>query len=61
MNESQKFVSTLGEPNLVSILMFFFFVAITLYITYWAAKRLKPLQSFMQPDEASLVFKMVLR
>jgi cation/acetate symporter len=46
MNNSQQFVSTLGEPNVVSILMFFFFVAITLYITYWAAKKTKTTSEF---------------
>ncbi|QNF34885.1 cation/acetate symporter ActP [Adhaeribacter swui] len=33
--------STLGTANPVSIIMFFLFVAITLYITYWAAKKTK--------------------
>lgn len=33
--------STLGTANPVSIVMFFLFVAITLYITYWAAKKTK--------------------
>ncbi|WP_207435585.1 sodium:solute symporter family transporter [Sabulibacter ruber] len=34
-------VSTLGTANPVSIGMFFLFVAVTLYITYWAAKKTK--------------------
>ncbi len=33
--------STLGTANPVSIVMFFLFVAITMYITYWAAKKTK--------------------
>ncbi|WP_205502715.1 sodium:solute symporter family transporter [Rufibacter psychrotolerans] len=33
--------STLGTANPVSIGMFFLFVAVTLYITYWAAKKTK--------------------
>lgn len=31
--------STLGTANPVSIAIFFVFVAVTLYITYWAAKK----------------------
>jgi cation/acetate symporter len=46
MKDSQDFVSTLGEPNAISILMFFLFVAITLYITYWAAKKTKTTSEF---------------
>ena len=33
--------STLGTANPVSIAIFFVFVAVTLYITYWAAKKTK--------------------
>jgi len=33
--------STLGTANPVSMAMFFLFVAVTLYITYWAAKKTK--------------------
>src|SRR5688572_19357746 len=33
--------STLGTANPISILMFFLFVAVTMYITYWAAKKTK--------------------
>ncbi|WP_051359993.1 cation/acetate symporter ActP [Adhaeribacter aquaticus] len=33
--------STLGTANPVSILMFFLFVSVTMYITYWAAKKTK--------------------
>lgn len=36
MNE---FVSTIGQPNLVSIIFFFVFIVATLYITYLAALR----------------------
>ncbi|WP_411273016.1 sodium:solute symporter family transporter [Daejeonella sp.] len=34
-------VSTLGTANPVSIAIFFIFVVVTLYITYWAAKKTK--------------------
>ena len=33
--------SSLGTANAISIAMFFLFVAVTLYITYWAAKKTK--------------------
>jgi cation/acetate symporter len=33
--------TALGQPNLSSILMFFGFVAVTMYITYWAARKTK--------------------
>ncbi|HYG38478.1 MAG TPA: cation/acetate symporter ActP [Cytophagales bacterium] len=46
MEQTQSFVTTLGQPNVVSILMFFLFVAITLYITYWAAKKTKTTSEF---------------
>ena len=36
MNE---FTSTIGQPNLVSIVFFFVFIVATLYITYLAALR----------------------
>lgn len=42
----ETFKSTLGEPNLVSILMFFLFVAVTMYITYLASKRTKTTSEF---------------
>lgn len=40
------FQTTLGSPNMVSILIFFAFVAITMYITYWAAKKTKTTSEF---------------
>jgi cation/acetate symporter len=43
MNE---FVSTIGQPNAVSIGFFFAFVAFTLVITYFAAKRSKTASEF---------------
>lgn len=46
MEQTTQFVSTLGQPNMVSILMFFLFVSITLYITYWAAKKTKTTSEF---------------
>lgn len=33
--------TTLGKPNIISIFFFFLFTLLTLYITYWAAKRTK--------------------
>jgi len=38
--------TALGQPNAVSILFFFLFIAITLGITYWAAKRTKTTEHF---------------
>lgn len=38
--------TSLGKPNWLSIAMFFVFVAITLYITYWAARRTKTTSEF---------------
>lgn len=40
------FNSVLGRPNPVSILFFLFFIGITLYITYWAAKRTRSASEF---------------
>ncbi|WP_425060295.1 Cation/acetate symporter ActP [Sporomusa carbonis] len=34
-----EFKTTLGQPNGISIAFFFLFVAITMAVTYWAAKR----------------------
>lgn len=42
----ENFQTTLGQFNLVSIIIFFVFVAITLGITYWAAKRTKTRTQF---------------
>jgi len=38
--------TTLGQPNAVAIFFFFLFVAITLGITYWAAKRTRTTTEF---------------
>lgn len=38
--------TALGQPNPVSILFFFLFIALTLGITYWAAKRTKTTEHF---------------
>ncbi len=37
----EGFKSTLGQPNVLSIIFFFIFIGITFVITYWAAKRSK--------------------
>ncbi len=42
----QQLLTSLGSPNLVSIAMFFLFVAVTMYITYWAAKKTKTTSEF---------------
>lgn len=38
--------TTIGQPTLTAILFFFLFVAGTLYITYWAAKRTRTTTEF---------------
>jgi len=38
--------TSLGEPNLTAIIFFFVFIAITLAITYWAARRTKTTEEF---------------
>jgi cation/acetate symporter len=38
--------TAIGTPTLSAILFFFFIVAITLYITYWAAKRTRSAKEF---------------
>ena len=38
--------TSLGEPNLVAILCFFAFVAVTLFITWWAARRTQSTEHF---------------
>lgn len=38
--------TTLGQTNPVAILFFFFFIAITLGITYWAARRTRTTEQF---------------
>lgn len=44
--------TTLGQVNLASIIIFFVFVAITLAITYWAAKRTKTTSEFYAADRS---------
>ncbi len=36
----------IGEPNAVAMGFFFVFIAITLGITYWAARRTKTTEQF---------------
>ncbi len=48
----ENFQSTLGQVNIASILIFFIFVAITLYITYWAAKKTKTTSEFYAADRS---------
>ena len=43
MNE---FSTTIGQPNLTSILFFFVFISATLGITYWAARKSKSASQF---------------
>lgn len=42
----ETFKTTLGQPNTESIVLFFFFIMVTLGITYWAAKRTKTAKEF---------------
>ena len=42
----EKFQTTLGEPNAISIAFFFVFVAVTLWITWWAAKRTRTAREY---------------
>ena len=39
-------LQAIGEPNILSVSMFVLFVFITLYITYWAAKKTKTTSEF---------------
>ncbi|MGA9116443.1 MAG: sodium/solute symporter [Bacteroidota bacterium] len=48
----ETFQTTLGQPNVTSIIMFFIFVAITLGITYWAAKRTRTTSEFYAADRS---------
>ncbi len=52
-----NFQSLLGEPHLTSIIIFFIFIAITLYITYWAAKKTKTTSEFYAADRSISGFK----
>jgi cation/acetate symporter len=42
----EPFQTTLGTPNTVSIAFFFVFIAITLWITYWAAKKTRTTKEY---------------
>ncbi len=46
----ETFQTTLGQANIASIIIFFVFVAITLGITYWAAKKTKTTSEFYAAD-----------
>jgi len=48
----ESFQSTLGQVNIASIIIFFIFVATTLLITYWAAKRTKTTSEFYAADRS---------
>ena len=41
-----QFTTTIGQPNLTSILFFFVFITVTMFITYYAAKRTKTTADF---------------
>jgi cation/acetate symporter len=51
--------TTLGQPNAVAIFFFFLFVAITLGITYWAAKRTRTTTEFYAAGRSYRVFRTV--
>src|SRR3712207_4112343 len=42
----QQHVTRIGEPNAVAMVFFFGFIAITLGITYWAARRTRTTEHF---------------
>jgi cation/acetate symporter len=44
--------TTLGQVNIASIIIFFSFVLITLWITYWAAKKTKTTSEFYAADRS---------
>ncbi len=44
--------TTLGQANIASIIIFFVFVAVTLGITYWAAKRTRTTSEFYAADRS---------
>lgn len=48
----ETFQTTLGHVNVASIIIFFAFVAITLFITYWAAKKTKTTSEFYAADRS---------
>ncbi|MDO9631827.1 MAG: cation acetate symporter, partial [Humidesulfovibrio sp.] len=41
-----QFTTTIGQPNITSILFFFVFITGTLFITYFAAKKSKTTADF---------------
>ncbi len=47
-----NFQTTLGQVNIASIVIFFMFVAISLFITYWAAKKTKTTSEFYAADRS---------
>ncbi|MFZ1729100.1 MAG: cation/acetate symporter ActP [Bacteroidota bacterium] len=53
----ETFQTTLGQANLASILIFFGFVAVTLGITYWAAKKTKTASEFYAADRSITGFQ----
>lgn len=48
----ENFQSTLGQVNIASIIIFFVFITITLFITYWAAKKTKTTSEFYAADRS---------
>ncbi len=48
----ENFQTTLGQVNIASIVIFFAFVAVTLFITYWAAKKTKTTSEFYAADRS---------
>lgn len=48
----ENFQTTLGQVNIASIVIFFMFVAISLFITYWAAKKTKTTSEFYAADRS---------
>jgi cation/acetate symporter len=48
----ENFQSTLGQVNIASIIIFFVFIAITLFITYWAAKKTRTTSEFYAADRS---------
>lgn len=53
----ESFKTALGQPNLVSILFFFLFIAVTLGITLWAAKRSRTASQFYAADRSVTGFQ----
>ena len=48
----ETFETTLGQANIASIVIFFVFVAFTLVVTYWAAKKTKTTTEFYAADRS---------